>query len=96
MKESEARRALEAHLISRALRDDEFKRLLISDPRATLESEIKRLGLPIRLPDGLKVRVLQEEADTIYLVLPPSLIAPMDAPERLLREATERLHGESD
>lgn len=64
---------LEHHLIDRAMRDSEFLALLRSDPKAALEAEILRLGLAIRIPDGLKVEVLEETADTLYLVLPPGV-----------------------
>ena len=69
------RRELEDHLINRALRDDEFRELLIREPRRALEAELRRLGLGIVLPPGLKIEVLEETADTLYLILPPSLIA---------------------
>ena len=62
---------LENHLVNRALRDDEFRALLCSNPRAAVEAEIARLGLGIRLPERMKLVVLEETADTLYLILPP-------------------------
>lgn len=62
---------LENHLINRALRDDNFHALLCTNPRAAIEAEIARLGLRLRLPEGLDVKVLEETPNTLYLVLPP-------------------------
>jgi hypothetical protein len=41
--------------------------MLLDDPKGTLERE-----LGTQLPEGVEVRVLQERADAIYLVLPSS------------------------
>lgn len=60
------RQQIEAHLIAKAERDPAFRRSLLSEPRATLENE---LGL--QLPAGFKVRIEEESADCLYLVLPP-------------------------
>jgi hypothetical protein len=86
------RRQIEAHLIARALRDDECRRLLIADPKSALEAEIDRLQLNIKLPSDLKVRVLEESPDTIYLVLPPDLTAPGKTPEDFFLEAVRSLN----
>ncbi len=67
------RRELESQLITRALRDEEFRRQLIADPKAALEAELQRLHLDLRLPPSLRVKVLEEDPDTLYLVLPPDL-----------------------
>ena len=74
------RREVEAFLIARALRDDEFRQMLIADPKAALEAEMSRLRIDIKLPRNLKVEVLQETPDTLYLVLPPDLTAPGGEP----------------
>jgi hypothetical protein len=59
------RKDLEIHLITRALKDEEFKRELIANPKAVIESE-----LGTKLPDELEINVLEETEDTIYMVLP--------------------------
>ena len=47
------------------MEDEEFRQRLLDDPKGTLEQE-----LGSRLPEGVEVRVVQESAETIYLVLP--------------------------
>lgn len=59
------RKDLEIHLITRALKDEDFKRELIANPKAVIESE-----LGTKLPDELEIKVLEETEDTIYMVLP--------------------------
>lgn len=58
---------LERKLIQRSLEDEEFRRRLLDDPKGTVEQEIGT-----RLPQEIKVRVVEESTDTIYLVLPRS------------------------
>lgn len=60
------RRAVEQALIRRSLEDESFRDKLLANPKATVEQELGR-----KLPAGLKVQVLEETEDTIYLVLPP-------------------------
>ena len=52
-------------LIERSLENEEFRQGLLEDPRSAVEQE-----LGTRLPEGVEVRVVEETADTIYLVLP--------------------------
>lgn len=52
-------------IFSRVHRDQEFVRALLRDPRRVLSI---LLGLDV--PDFIKVKLLQETADTIYLILP--------------------------
>jgi hypothetical protein len=59
------RAEIERTLVQRSLEDEEFRQRLLEDSKGTVEQE---LGSP--LPEGVEVRVVQESADTIYLVLP--------------------------
>ena len=59
------RAEIERTLVQRSLEDEEFRQRLLDDPKGTVEQE---LGTP--LPEGVEVRVVEESADTIYLVLP--------------------------
>jgi hypothetical protein len=59
------RAEMERRLIERSLKDESFRQKLLADPRAALEQELGR-----GLPEGVKVRVVEETPDTIYLVLP--------------------------
>jgi hypothetical protein len=56
---------MERRLVQRSLEDDSFRRRLLDDPKAAVEQE-----LGTRLPESIEVRVVEESADTIYLVLP--------------------------
>jgi hypothetical protein len=49
----------------RGLEDEDFRQRLLEDPKAAVEQE-----LGTRLPEGVEVRVVEETAGTIYLVLP--------------------------
>jgi Nitrile hydratase, alpha chain len=55
----------ERRLVQRSLEDESFRQRLLDDPKGTMEQELGG-----RLPESIEVRVLEESADTIYLVLP--------------------------
>ena len=59
------RAELERSLIEKSLQDDSLRQRLLADPKGALEDE-----LGTRLPENIEVRVVEETADTIYLVLP--------------------------
>jgi hypothetical protein len=54
-----------AKLIEKALDDPTFRQRLIQDPRGAISSE-----LGIEIPAGIEVKVVEETANTIYIVLP--------------------------
>jgi hypothetical protein len=60
-----SRAEFERRLIQRSMEDDSFRQKLLDDPKGTLEQE-----LGTRLPEGVVVRVVEESAQSIYLVLP--------------------------
>jgi Nitrile hydratase, alpha chain len=62
---SSSRAEVERRLIERSLEDEDFRQRLLAEPRAVIEQE-----LGSRLPESVEVRVVEESADTIYLVLP--------------------------
>jgi hypothetical protein len=59
------RAEIERTLVQRSLQDEDFRRRLLDDPKAAVEQELGK-----RLPEGVEVRVVEETAETIYLVLP--------------------------
>ncbi len=59
------RAEIERTLVQRSLQDEDFRRRLLDDPKAVVEQELGK-----RLPEGVQVRVVEETAETIYLVLP--------------------------
>lgn len=87
-----SRREIESCLIARALRDDEFRQTLIADPKAALDAELSRLRLDIKFPWSLKVKVLQETPDTLYLILPPDLVAPEEGSEQFFLDAVRSMN----
>lgn len=75
-------------IIVRAWEDEEFKQELLNDPKAVLERESGE-----QFPEGVEVRVLQETANTRYLVLPPANITA-DERQQLLEQLQEEETGE--
>ncbi len=59
------RQVLEHMLIEKAMKDEQFRKLLMESPREALESE-----LGIRFPPEFQIHVLQEDQANVYLVLP--------------------------
>jgi hypothetical protein len=59
------RKDLEIHLITRALKDEGFKREFLANPKVVVEKE-----LGTKLPEELEINVLEETEDTLYMVLP--------------------------
>ena len=58
---------LRAQILCKAAEDNDFRALLIADPRAAIASEV---GTDI--PEGFDVMVHEDSATTVHLVLPPS------------------------
>jgi hypothetical protein len=78
---------VERRLVERSIEDEEFRRRLVDDPKGILEQELGR-----GLPEGVEVRVVEESADTIYLVL-PSASALGDQGGELSEEELEAVAG---
>jgi hypothetical protein len=55
----------ERSIVQRSMEDEDFRRRLLDDPKGPLAQEMGS-----RLPEGIEVRVVEESAQTIYLVLP--------------------------
>jgi len=81
---SAALRSVAEQLISRAWEDAEFKKKLLSDPRAAIK---QATGMTI--PEGITLKVVEETADTLYLVLPSQVAASGE----LSDEALEMVAG---
>ncbi|MDO9104399.1 MAG: NHLP leader peptide family RiPP precursor [Methylovulum sp.] len=54
-----------SQIVAKCWADAEFKAKLMAEPKATLAAE------GIAVPDGVELRVLENTATTINLVLPP-------------------------
>jgi TOMM propeptide domain len=64
-----SREEFKQQVISKAEANPEFKQALLNDP----QQAIGQIGL--KTDEGMKVKVVQESADVIYLVLPQKLTA---------------------
>jgi len=59
------RKNFESELVSRALKDDDFRKALLKDPKGALEKE-----WGVTLPPDLQVSVHQESRNHLHVVLP--------------------------
>ena len=84
-------RDIETSLIKKAYTDDAFAAKLKSDPKGLLQEELAKAGAGISLPDGLKVTVVEESADQLYLVLPAK--SPKAAGGQLSDQQLELVSG---
>ncbi|WP_208983429.1 NHLP leader peptide family RiPP precursor [Pannonibacter carbonis] len=75
---SRARTHIEAALIARAMEDAAFREMLKADPHAALKQLMGNDPIP-----SLKIRVIEETAGEVTLVLPRS-IAEDELPDELL------------
>jgi hypothetical protein len=63
----EIRQYLTERLIEKAMKDEDFRRELIEFPNETIEKEFG-----FKMPELVHVKVLEENANTVYIVLPTS------------------------
>lgn len=68
-----SRRDLEARLVSRARADDDFRQRLKTDPRTVVAEETG-----ITVPESIEIEVLEETAETAYIVIPANRVAISD------------------
>ena len=57
---------LRIQLLDKAAEDEAFRARLLEDPHTTIKEE-----LGVSMPEGLKIKVLEDSADTTNIVLPP-------------------------
>ncbi|WP_246142009.1 NHLP leader peptide family RiPP precursor [Hyella patelloides] len=60
-----SRNEIEAHLVAQAWKDETFKQKLLANPKVVIEREFG-----VQLPETLSVRVMAEDANTLYITLP--------------------------
>jgi hypothetical protein len=63
----EGRAEMERTIVQRSIEDEEFRQRLLDNPKRTMEQELGG-----QFSESVEVRVVEESADTIYLVLPSS------------------------
>ena len=59
------RKEAEARVIAKAWKDPKFRKALIRDPRSVLAKEFG-----VDIPADISIKVVEETADSLYLVLP--------------------------
>jgi hypothetical protein len=64
------RKEFEAKIVKKAWEDAAFKNQLLANPKSVIEKELQSVQMGVKLPASIKVKVVEETADTIYLVLP--------------------------
>jgi hypothetical protein len=67
METSDQKKAFEKKIIEKAMKDDSFRKHLLENTRDAIEQE---LGL--KVPSSVNIKILEENAGTVYIVLPPS------------------------
>ncbi|GAA6615663.1 NHLP leader peptide family RiPP precursor [Scytonema sp. NUACC26] len=80
----EIRKDFEMKLIAKAWTDEAFRQQLLSNPKAVVEQEFGSA-----LPEGINVEIIQEPANTLYMVLP----AKVESNEELNEEELEVVTG---
>ncbi|MEI6174217.1 MAG: NHLP leader peptide family RiPP precursor [Bacteroidota bacterium] len=63
---SNFRKKIEEQIIEKAMKDDSFRKKLLENPKIVFELETG-----VKLPESLQIKVLQEDRNNVYLVLPP-------------------------
>ena len=63
---NDQRKQIEEKLIAKATKDESFRKNLLTSPRETLETE-----LGIIIPKAVNIKVLEEDQNSFYLILPP-------------------------
>ncbi len=64
------RKQFEAKIVAKAWKDEKFRDTLKADPRGTLAAELQGIHSAAKLPENLKITVVEESPDHIYLVIP--------------------------
>lgn len=95
---------IQADFAAKAGKDADFRRELLADPAAVLGKELARIGkekgkLPedlekVELPNDMKVVVLEQQTDALYLIIPP--LVAQESNEELSMEQLDAVAGGSD
>ncbi|MEM9107986.1 MAG: NHLP leader peptide family RiPP precursor [Pseudomonadota bacterium] len=65
-----SRQTFDSDLVFKALKDEAFRKKLVSDPTATYAAELAAAIPGQTIPDGVEVRVATEMDNIFYVVLP--------------------------
>jgi hypothetical protein len=59
------RKKIEQQLIEKAMKDTSFRHQLLVNPKEVIEAEFGQ-----KIPEAIQINVLEEDANTVYLILP--------------------------
>ena len=59
------RQQLEQQLVQKAMKDESFRKQLIEDPRASIETETG-----MKIPESITIEILEEDHHSFYIILP--------------------------
>ena len=66
-----ARAGIETPVVIKAMKDQEFRKALIANPKSVLEQEFsKLLGKAVKFPDNFNISVVEETDNMACLVIP--------------------------
>jgi len=63
---NQQRKQLEEKLIAKAMKDENFRKNLLENPKAAIEDETG-----IKIPEAVNLKVVEEDPATFFLILPP-------------------------
>ncbi len=75
----QTRKEFERALIMKAWKNPAFAKALQKDPKGALQKELNAIDPNFKLPDQMKITILQEDANNLYIVIPEH---PQDALKR--------------
>lgn len=64
------RQEFEKQLVLKAWKDPAFKAQLLKDPKAAVQSQLQVMDKNFSLPADMTVKVVEENPNTLYIVLP--------------------------
>jgi len=70
MSQPKNRRELETSIIVKAIKDADFRKELLNNPRETIVAAVKELDPDIQMRDDMTIKVFEEPEKAFYLVLP--------------------------
>ena len=82
------RQQLEQQLIEKAMKNEAFRKQLIENPVASIEAETG-----IKIPETMKIKVLEEDPKTVYLILPSVQVQVQEAEMELSEAELEAVAG---
>ena len=87
------RARFDADLVSKALKDEDFRHRLLANPTQVYGEELRKAKPGHAIPEGVEIKIAEETEDVFYVVLPsvpPAMHLDDEALRRVARH--ERTH----